>query len=328
MFSHKIVGASIFLIILGKIGTYVCFFKFYVSFSNTVIGSAAVAAASAVADTGAELNDLTVDFRESLDASTLTKVNYENFLTRLRNKLGQLPGAFFMSGTVVLPIQTKPPLRWFNLTLQGQGGKQTTIRFQGDNLYFIGYQMQNSEKWIELGREGDKHYITETGTTFTGFGGNYNDLIKKAGIASLDQVSLTKHTLNNAIAVLAESTDYRKRAKAVIVVIQMVSEACRFLQIGEHLVTNIGNTNNFLYSWMVPLLTNWETHSTMVLLAHNFPTCNVYKPQTINGEVLNTADDLRKKLGVMLRSRDSEVNPCQNMEKMMTNCAQNTLNPR
>jgi len=48
----------------------------------------------------------------------------------------------------------------------------------------------------------------------------------------------------------------------------------------------------------------------MVLLAHNFPTCNVYKPQTINGEVLNTADDLRRKLGVMLRHRDSEVKPC------------------
>ena len=75
MFYHKIIRASIFLIILGKIGTYVCFFKFYVSFTNTVIGSAAVAAASAVADTGAELNNLTVDFSESLDASTLTKEN-------------------------------------------------------------------------------------------------------------------------------------------------------------------------------------------------------------------------------------------------------------
>ena len=48
----------------------------------------------------------------------------------------------------------------------------------------------------------------------------------------------------------------------------------------------------------------------MVLLAHNFPTCNVYKPQTINGEVLNTADDLRKKLGIMLRSSNSEKKPC------------------
>ena len=311
MFSHKIVGASIFLIILGKIGTYVCFFKFYVSFSNTVIGSAAVAAASAVADTGAELNDLTVDFSESLDASTLTKVNYGNFLTRLRNKLGLLPGASLISGTVALPIQTEPqPLRWFHLTLRGQGSKQTTIRFRGDNLYFVGYLMQNSVKWIELGRQGDKHYITETGTTFTGFRGNYDELKAKAGIASLDQVSLTKQTLNDAIAVLAESTDYQKRAKAVIVVVQMVSEACRFLQISEHLATNIGNTNNFLYRWMVPLETNWETYSTMVLLAHNFPTCNVYKPQTINGEVLSTADDLRKILGVMLRSSNSEENPC------------------
>ena len=81
---------------------------------------------------------------------------------------------------------------------------------------------------------------------------------------------------------LAESTNYKKRVKVVIVVIQMVSKACRFLQIGEHLATNIGNANNFLYSWMELLVNNWETHSTMVLLAHKFPTCNVYKPQTIS----------------------------------------------
>jgi len=111
--------------------------------------------------------------------------------------------------------------------------------------------------------------------------------------------------LSKAAATLAESTKSSERAGALIVVAQMVSEACRLDDISTYFTTNFAESQNFLQEWMLKdLEQNWGDFSTIVIKANKCPGYK-YETQTINGQKIKTADDLRKRLRVILRTKKS-----------------------
>jgi len=198
-----------------------------------------------------------VDFTVTQDVEKLDKKAYPEFLQRIRNELGKLKEATKIEGVPVLPPQDESnPKRWFDLKLKDKDGKETTVRFQGDNLYVIGYQMHKSQQWLEFRLKKDKEKIPKSEPL--GCRHDYGRMVSAANIKSLFKVSLTSSTFRSAVTMLAESTEKHERAKALIIMAQMVSEACRLDDISTFFTTNFDKTENFLQNWMLKdLEQNW-----------------------------------------------------------------------
>ena len=133
-----------------------------------------------------------------------------------------------------------------------------------------------------------------------GFRGDYGALATAAG-KKVTVISLTKFSFETAVKTLATSTKGNERAAALILVAQMVSEACRFVILSNGLSANLlSPTPVYLKEWMLDdLEREWGTYSEILLCYNEFPTSYNFPKPTINGKVIKKADDLRKKLGIL-----------------------------
>jgi len=192
-------------------------------------------------------------------------------------------------GLPLLPRQNeaKPP-QWLDLKLKAQG-KETTVKIRGDNLYVVGYQTQETPpKWYELLK--NTKYIT--GATPLTFGDSYNDFSRAAGLR-ITQVPLSKSEFIKAVTALAgpKPSDEASIAKAVMVVSQMVSEACRFVYIADYFANNLNNEATRLEEWMFHcLVRKWKDFSLVLLCydKHKAPEATATDPRSSLGVVLNT----------------------------------------
>ncbi|XP_052197282.1 protein synthesis inhibitor II-like [Diospyros lotus] len=112
---------------------------------------------------------------------------------------------------------------------------QVTLRIQQDNLYLVGFK-NASDHWLEFGNSSSNKLIT--GSTFLGYNGSYISL--QGNAANRQNISLGKKKLKQAVKDLATSTDTRRRAEGLTIVIQMISESMRFRNISTFL-SNISN---------------------------------------------------------------------------------------
>uniref|UniRef100_A0A6V7QQ26 rRNA N-glycosylase n=1 Tax=Ananas comosus var. bracteatus TaxID=296719 RepID=A0A6V7QQ26_ANACO len=175
-------------------------------------------------------------------------------------------------------------------TIQNTEQHEIKLRIRRDNLYLDGYQMENSDQWLQFGSGHPE-------SNFLGFGGSYNDL-QNAARQSIDRINLGQPQLITAVNQLAWTEDRQERAKQLIVVIQMICESIRFSRISEHLATQY-NPGSPPPTWMTALEHGWGTLSEALLRADADATHYFRLPQP-NDMQITIAEEAAAALGILL----------------------------
>ncbi|KAI9082873.1 hypothetical protein K1719_035203 [Acacia pycnantha] len=204
---------------------------------------------------------------DPFNVETSHYVDYQDFIRNLRRRLGERTS----HNLPALAIYTNDPsrIRFFDMVLR-TNNHAVRFRLRMDNLYLIGYQMENGQ-WFEFGRTGDQHLITEPDTEFLGFRGNYDSL-------PVSRTNVGYHSLVNAINQLAE-IDSQDREGCLVVVIMMICESARFVPVFEYMATSflynpytsIPSDTIAIQPWIMNLVTSWETLSALLLRADAYP---------------------------------------------------------
>ncbi|XP_011001801.1 PREDICTED: uncharacterized protein LOC105108965 isoform X3 [Populus euphratica] len=159
-----------------------------------------------------------VEFEMEINVQTSTRGGYRDFIEKLRDRLG----VRFSHNRPALAVQEEPPTRFFDLVIR-TNDHSVRFRLRMDNLYLIGYQMENGQ-WLEFNNETGEHLIREQGTEFLGFNGSYNRLLNVAGL-TMEEVRVGFYNLGYGINQLATSTTWNIRARYLIGVITTLVRA-------------------------------------------------------------------------------------------------------
>lgn len=251
-------------------------------------------------------NYIKVDFSKDLDVGRLTSKTYTDFLVDLRKKLA----ATYSRNVPVLPVYNDTNLHGFDINLIS-GTIKVPVRFRSVNLYVIGYQMQApTKKWLEFGKNTTKpkppavHLIQ--GSEFLEFFGGYPAL--EGIVGKVTNMEINRMKLVTSVGNLTASVNKNIRAEALTVIIQMISEAARFLDISNHFASTL-QKNAKLPSWMrYDLENSWDDYSSMILRIDTDPTCP-FTPPVINGKKIATVDELRRYFGIYYR-KSITLKPC------------------
>jgi hypothetical protein len=165
--------------------------------------------------------------------------NYKDFIELLRN-LTRDPYTVSHELPVLLP-QQNPPTRFFGVVLRA-GRRSVRLRIRRDNLYLIGYQDEDGGQWYEFDNNGNERIIARS--NFLTFTGTYNDLQNAAGQRRQD-INLGQPQLNTAVNSLVHSTIRGDRARALIIIIQMICESMRFTFITNEIAAADHYTTGF-----------------------------------------------------------------------------------
>ncbi|KAI9862497.1 MAG: hypothetical protein M1813_004348 [Trichoglossum hirsutum] len=157
---------------------------------------------------------------------------YKSFIARLRS-LARDPNTLSHQLPVLLP-QQNPPTRFFDVVLRTER-RSVRLRIRRDNLYLDGYRDEDGDQWYEFNNGGNEHLIA--GSIFLGFTGSYVAMQNNAGRRRED-ISLGQLQLNTAVNDLVGSTVGGDRARALIVIIQMICESMRFVFITNAIADN------------------------------------------------------------------------------------------
>lgn len=165
---------------------------------------------------------------------------YISFIENLRRSTADPdPGPSTSShahGIPVLRPQENPPTRFFDVVLN-TGDRSVTFRIQSDNLYLIGYQVAAGQ-WYEFSNGKKKKLIQ--GSEFLPYDGSYIELERGAKAEEgRKKIPLGQQQLITAVRDIARSTTPNADvARALIIIIQMISESVRFRTISDAIVEN------------------------------------------------------------------------------------------
>ncbi|XP_038970678.1 60 kDa jasmonate-induced protein-like [Phoenix dactylifera] len=216
---------------------------------------------------------------------------YRQLIERLRRRLE----ATRSHDRPVLPAQENPPTRWFDLVLRTYS-HEITLRIRRGNLYLDAYRMENSNRWLEFGRDPAPHLIP--GSSFLGFGGEYNDLENAAG-QRREAINLGQQQLTTAVNLLATSTVRRERARSLIIVIQMICESVRFIRISDHLLDTYRDGSP-APNWMQNLVHGWGDLSEE-LLRQDADAEHRFRLSQPNRMAIYNALEATAQIGILLR---------------------------
>ncbi|KAI0513267.1 ribosome-inactivating protein [Xylaria bambusicola] len=165
------------------------------------------------------------------------EAEYNRLIVEIRDRLSEGRRSACQSVRYLRP-QQDPPANWFDVVLTA--GQQTIrVRFRSDNLYLDAYQQGNTptSQWFEFS---DAPRITPGATRLT-YQGGYPQLepVAETGSSGRATMALGRAQLENAIQVLGRGpAQESQRARQLLVLIQMISEAVRFTWISDEFVNN------------------------------------------------------------------------------------------
>ena len=171
---------------------------------------------------------------ENFDVDDSTPEDYRDLIARIRERVRN-PDAS-CHGLPILPPQQDRPTSFFDMLLTTYDTKDKTrkrslrLRLRRDNLYLIAYRDEKDTQWNEIGNRGkDEHLIA--GSNFLNFGGSYIQLGRVANRGRGD-IRIGRPQLITATQSLLEpTTSGENKARALLVIIQMICEATRFASI-------------------------------------------------------------------------------------------------
>jgi hypothetical protein len=190
---------------------------------------------------------------------------YKSFIARLRS-LARDPNTLSHQLPVLLP-QQNPPTRFFDVVLRTER-RSVRLRIRRDNLYLDGYRDEDGDQWYEFNNGGNEHLIA--GSIFLGFTGSYVAMQNNAGRRRED-ISLGQLQLNTAVNDLVGSTVGGDRARALIVIIQMICESMRFVFITNAIADNYTGSGLLPTPRILALENGWGPVSGAVLHHDNNP---------------------------------------------------------
>ncbi|EHA8592207.1 rRNA N-glycosidase [Cocos nucifera] len=238
--------------------------------------------------------EFTEEFNVEEPTQTSDWVKYRRLIGSLRARLG----VRYSHDRPVLPRQQKPPGRWFDIILRTNSPRAITLRIRLDNLYLDGYRVESSGQWFEFGSSASRPLIH--GSTFLGFGGHYVDL-RRFAVEVMENINLGQTQLASAVTELDDATTSSQvRARALIVVIQMICESIRFERISNHLATTF-RSGSPPPLWMLALETKWEDLSTALLRADADPDY-VFPILQLNDVQIRTAEEAVAAIGILIDS--------------------------
>ncbi|XP_027350278.1 uncharacterized protein LOC113861565 isoform X2 [Abrus precatorius] len=187
------------------------------------------------------------DFTEPFEVQPRNNNQYHQFISRVREQV--VPNPADPTSTphsthglpALIPEQTnRSEIRLFDLVLgaNDRDGNHHTVRlrYRRDNLYLIGYQMENGQ-WLELDYENHEHLITDA--EWLPFDGSYGGLAaaaveekqaadeKTQDSMGVEDIAVGSESLRNAVTQLATSEENHNRASSLMAMIVMTSEALR-----------------------------------------------------------------------------------------------------
>ncbi|XP_028792480.1 ribosome-inactivating protein charybdin-like [Neltuma alba] len=218
---------------------------------------------------------MVVEFTEELNVETSTRGDYRDFIQNLRRRLGVRSS----HNRPALAVQRNPPTRFFDLVLR-TNDHSVSFRFRMDNLYLLGYQMENGQ-WLEFDNRDRNnqpvHLITEPGTNFLGFDGSYGGL-ERAAHQTTEQMRVGVHSLDYAINQLAVTTSGEARARSLVVVIMMICESTRLIPVFNYVADSFDNrprttrdSEGQIQPWIMDLVRSWDPLSSALLRADAYP---------------------------------------------------------
>ncbi|KAF5387224.1 hypothetical protein D9757_006832 [Collybiopsis confluens] len=164
------------------------------------------------------------------------EVAYDAFIKDLRRRLAV---GDTIEGIPTLTPQVAPggDLEFFDVDLS-YSTKRVYLRFRIDNLSLVGYRPHNSTIWYELGQKDQSSpLINEPGTTteMLGFGSSYDDLNAAGytGYKGLQVVEPGASSIGDAINELTLNRDAQYRARGIIKLTFVISEATRFRDVSS-----------------------------------------------------------------------------------------------
>ncbi|KAI9082809.1 hypothetical protein K1719_035139 [Acacia pycnantha] len=251
---------------------------------------------------------MVVEFTVEFNLESSTKGDYRDFIQRLRSRLGVRSS----HNLPALAVQQNPPTRFFDLALS-TSRHAVRFRFRMDNLYLLGYRMENGQ-WLEFDNKNEKkelvHLITERGTDFLGFDGSYGKLAN-AGDRDITSIKVGVRNLEEAINQLAATTDGVTRARSLVVVIMMISESTRLIPVFNFVADSFDNRPHTpdkekeIESWIMVLVRSWDPLSAALLRADAYPDEKFQlRPNNIrippNDTEIRTIADAVAILGILL----------------------------
>lgn len=180
------------------------------------------------------------DFIEDFDLKecTATPAEYRHFILRLRQRASSTRQS---QGIPVLPnpppAGNLPPFFEVRLHTGGVANQILRLRILTHNLYIIGYRAEHVRQWNEItNRENrlssnPRHLINDS--IFCPEDVNYDILERRGG--EIEGLGLNQQRLNQAIINIL-GNDNAKRANALLVIVQMISESMRFVPVLDGIV--------------------------------------------------------------------------------------------
>ncbi|ONK67773.1 uncharacterized protein A4U43_C05F3620 [Asparagus officinalis] len=223
---------------------------------------------------------------KSIELSLSYDLTAGNYVSKIE-KMRQENAATWCRNRPVLPtvLNEKDPgflknLTWYDVVLDSDGGKTVRLRIRRDQLYLQGFLVNG--KWFELG---DQHLIADDSTLLP-YGHNYTSLLSAAGIeitAGLTKVTFGREKLIYAAQSLQDPTsDVKKSAQALLVMIGMFCESARFIPISSYFRRTWQESKN-APDWVDKLVHRWGTLSGCCLFYDADPTYK-WVPQTLEVE--------------------------------------------
>ncbi|XP_057954131.1 60 kDa jasmonate-induced protein-like [Malania oleifera] len=238
---------------------------------------------------------------------------YKSFIKDLRRRLG----VRFSHNRPVLPPETRTPSRWFEVILRT--GEDYAVRFfmRGDNLYLVGYRMENGQEWYEFTETDDEGNIQRLipGSTLLGFSGNYKALLSAAN-RSWEDVRVSWNDLRMAVGNL-NTDEGRQRARSLLNVIIMINEAIRFEHLSDYFSANCDESLPFSSSFQ-SLVRKWGNLSGRLLRADMDPDLYYFRLPDPNYLEIHTAEQAAAALGI-LKDCVSRVQSLRRVPRMAMN---------
>ncbi|XP_054806714.1 uncharacterized protein LOC129309233 [Prosopis cineraria] len=270
---------------------------------------------------------MAVKFTLEFNVETSNGGDYQDFIQSLRRQLQ----VRFSHDRPVLAVQQKkeekekkeknPPALFFDLVLR-TNDHHVRFRFRLDNLYLIGYQMENGQ-WLEFNNNENQYLITEPQTTFIGFKGSYHELARSAH-RRIEEIRVGVHNLLFAINQLAVTTNDKARARSLIIVIMTICESTRLIPVSNHVAYSFDNrpgttrdTESLIEPWIMDLVHSWRVLSAALLLTDAYPEKSFQLRENNlrippDNKEIRTIPEAAEVLGILLGRRFNGPRRCVN----------------
>ncbi|XP_052195124.1 abrin-a-like [Diospyros lotus] len=199
-----------------------------------------------------------------------TAESYFEFISLLRDTLAS--GEFSNEIPVTRePSNVPDSQRYFLVRLTNYAGDSIALGIDITNSYVVGYRTGGLSFFVDDTPENSGNYLfTGTNQNFLGFSSTYASL-QRAAVQTRREIPLGIEELDSAISNLYHyrgEGNNRLVARALIICIQMISEAARFRQIENRVRQSISESQDFLPDRsIIRLENNWGALSEAVQTA-------------------------------------------------------------